>query len=482
MQGHLRSSSLKMSENEDYSAGSQEYEDDFEKDLDWLINEDDEGDAGKQNKNGEKQSNSLKEDTSLLENEEKGKSRGTESPSDEVHSVPNSLEPVASSEEENFIDDEEAKRYIAEKIEQANKQLESESVDENRERKLKFKDNLVDLEVPPVEYTDTERSEREEEDVTDSLSKLHVSDVPQKENEHQPENRHTEEEQKDGKILVEKDGKFELVNLHDIENAHFLPSISNEKDPSKSLAKSQLSNLFGTSPSEKGFIKQKASSNNEGFYPKPPSQPKARPGSAANMVTPGQQSTRRVQSAALSSRNTTFSLSPEQKQLQKKIQERQERFKREEEERKKEMEENKRKVNEDAFKAWLQKKRDQLYEERRIQQAKQIEKMNITDEEKDPTEAFNNWLKRKQHELLKEKKIEELKKQESAIYLHDKEDCERAYTEWLRRKRIQKRVELQEAKERSRRLLMEARRAKQMHNLLYNISEAKSVRYTSTYN
>ncbi|XP_063300346.1 coiled-coil domain-containing protein 181 isoform X2 [Pelobates fuscus] len=461
---------------EEFPAGSQEYEDDFEKDLDWLINEDNENGAGPQNHTGEEHIDDLKLNTNRLEKENKENNHSyseTESPSDGVYSEANSLETMIEGED-NFIDDEEAKRYIAEKIEQANKQLENETVDENRERKLKFKDNLVDLEVPPLEYVESERSE---EDVVDSLSQLHVSEVPSKENEHQLENGSSEEEHKEGKILVEKDGKFELVNLQDIESSHFLPPINNEKDPSKHQVRLQQSDMFGTSPCEKGFIKQKASNNIEGFYPKPPSQPKGRPGSAAYTVNSVQKSTRRVQSATLPSRNTTFSLSPEQKQLQKRIQEKQERLKKEEVERQKEMEENKRKENEIAFKAWLQKKRGQLFEERRIQQAKVLEKMNVTDEERDPEEAFNRWLKKKHQEHLKERKIEDLKKQEAAFYLNDRGDCERAFTTWLRQKRIQKRIEHQEAKERSRRLLVEARRAKQMHNLLYNISETNSFRY-----
>ncbi|CAH2220396.1 Hypothetical predicted protein [Pelobates cultripes] len=492
-----------MGEKEDeFPAGSQEYEDDFEKDLDWLINEDNENGAGAQNHTGGEHIDDLKLDTNRLERENKENDHSyseTESPSDGVYSEANSLETMIEGED-NFIDDEEAKRYIAEKIEQANKQLENETVDENRERKLKFKDNLIDLEVPPLEYVESERSE---EDVVDSLSQLHVSEVPSKENEHQLENGSSEEEHKEGKILVEKDGKFELVNLQDIESSHFLPPINNEKDPLKHQVRLQQSDMFGTSPCEKGFIKHKASNNNEGFYPKPPSQPKGRPGSAAFTVNSVQKSTRRVQSATLPSRNTTFSLSPEQKQLQKRIQEKQERLKKEEEERQKEMEENKRKENEIAFKAWLQKKRGQLFEERRIQQAKVLEKMNVTatlenseekitgisfsqasslmcdikDEERDPEEAFNRWLKKKHQEHLKERKIEDLKKQEAAFYLNDRGDCERAFTTWLRQKRVQKRIEHQEAKERSRRLLVEARRAKQMHNLLYNISETNSFRY-----
>ncbi|XP_053313473.1 coiled-coil domain-containing protein 181 [Spea bombifrons] len=466
------------------SVEAQEYEDDFEKDLDWLINEDNEADGDAQNQNDEEQANDLRSDTNELVNKENGSDNsysGDKSPSsDDAHGEPNEISnhllENLTEYEENDIDDEEAKRYIAEKIEEANKQLEKETIDEKRERKLKFKDNLVDLEVPPLEYAETDRNESCDEDVVDSLSRLHFSDVSQKEN-HHIESRDTEKEKKNQKFLVEKDGKFELLNLSDMESQHFLPPINNEREHSKSPP----STMFGTS--ERDILNQNDNSADEIFYPKPPSQPKARPSSAANTVNSAHKvkSPRRVQSASLPPRNTTYSLSPEQKQLQKRIQERQEKLKKEEEERRKAEEENKKKENEIAFKSWLLKKKDHLLEERRIQQAKQLENTNTPDEDRDPGEAYRLWLRKKHKDHLKEKKMDELKKLEAAMYIHERDECERAFAEWLRRKRMQKRAEHQAAKERSRRLLIEARRIKHMHNLLYNISDSKTFRYVDSY-
>ncbi|KAM8977141.1 coiled-coil domain-containing protein 181 [Pelodytes ibericus] len=468
------------------SFGASYNEDDYEKDLDWLIHGDEETDTEEQHQNSEEQSNDSKLEITQLQNGENEHSNGeNKNPSsDDLQSNTSSTALLDSSTdcEQNDVDDEEAKRYIAEKIEEANKLLEMETIDEKRERKLKFKENLVDLEVPPLEYIDTDRNgSYEEEDVVDGLSQLHFSDVPQKEDDHHVDIGSTEEH-KDGKILVEKDGKFELVNLRDMESQHFLPPITNEKDSSKSPAKSPQSNLFGDL-SSKDLHKQRAISSHEVFCPKPPSHPKVRPSSATHAIKSIHKvkSPRRVHSATLSSSNTTFSLSPEQKQLQKRIQEKQEKLRQEEEERRKVEEENKRKENEIAFKAWLHKKKDQLYEEKRIQQAKQLEKMNITDEERNPSEAYDMWLKRKHKEHLRERKMEELRKQESATYMREREECERAFTQWLRRKRMQKRAEHHAAKERSRRLLIEARRTKQMHNLLYNISDSKPFRYMDNY-
>jgi len=47
-----------------------------------------------------------------------------------------------------------------------------------------------------------------------------------------------------------------------------------------------------------------------------------------------------------------------------------------EEERKKEQEEQKRRENEMVFRAWLQKKKEQVQEEKRIRRAKELENLN----------------------------------------------------------------------------------------------------------
>lgn len=52
---------------------------------------------------------------------------------------------------------------------------------------------------------------------------------------------------------------------------------------------------------------------------------------------------------------------------------------------------------------------------------------------------------------------------------------------WLKRKRKEKRAEELAAKERSRQLRLEARRAKQIQSIMCTISEPKSFRFTDHY-
>ncbi|XP_072282824.1 coiled-coil domain-containing protein 181 isoform X2 [Pyxicephalus adspersus] len=489
--GAQHSISARMSEKEESdSEGGPEYEDDFEKDLDWLINEEEKQHATSENEDDNENFTEQKPDntTQLVKRENKG---DTTQNGDIAQAVPNmnaklTLDSVPESEEVD-PEDEEAKRYIAEKIEEANKKLEMETVDENRQRKLKFKDNLVDLEVPPLEFPDSERSEIiTEDDVVDGIIKLHLNDVPDKE-ENLEENEKAEEEHKNGKVLIEKDGKFELVSLRDIENQCSLPPINNSKELSKSPSPSMQLSRFGVlhNKDDLGHKKTSTVCNVKNIVPQPPGGPRVRPSSATHSLKSLHKvkPSRRVQSASVSTRNTTFSLTPEQKELQKRIQERQERLRREEEERKKEEEEQKRRENEMAFKVWLQKKNEQLMQEKRIQQAKELEKSGSSDKEKEEasSEAFTTWLKRKHKDQLKEKKMEELRQQETVAFLEERKDREGAFAQWLKQKKIQKRIEQQAAKERSRRLLLEARRSKQIHNLLYNISDSRSSRYIDPY-
>ncbi|XP_073419911.1 coiled-coil domain-containing protein 181 isoform X2 [Dendrobates tinctorius] len=457
------------SKEESDSDGVAEYEDDFEKDLDWLINEEAEKYGGSQ---GDEKPSDLKQDSQKCIDEETKKSSSDEN---EIFHNETSRKPKldsVSESEEGEIEDEEAKRYITEKIEEANKKLEMEALDESRERRLKFKENLVDLEVPPLDFPDSDRTESfTEDEVVDGMSQLQVYEAPVQGREHINVDSGTGDKPKDERVLVEKDGKFELVNIQDIENQCSLPPISKYKDGHKSSSQSDRSGASANSDKKTPSI-----SNGNGFIPKPPTGPRVRPNSANLTKSVHKVKTqRRVQSANVSSHNTTFILSSQQKELQKRILERRERLRKEDEEHRQEQEEQKKRENEAAFKMWLQRKKCQLVQEKRIQKAKEMETSSAPDEEeRDSQQAVSVWLKRKHKEKIKEKKMEELRKQEHEAFLLERKDKEGAFAQWLRQKRIQKCTEKRAAQERARRLLLEARRSKLINNLLYNIPDSRS--------
>lgn len=242
-------------------------------------------------------------------------------------------------QEDEEEDDEEIKRYILEKIEEANKLLLSqEPLDERRERNVKFKDTLVDLEVPSLTVIEVDRNDPyRERDIAGRLSQLHLSREPGQEC--FSVNGGIDEEHKDGKILVERDGKFELLSIRDIESQSFFPplsvSFSDIEMQHLSPPKTSHSSAFRSFclMKEESLVRPSVtphSSSSEGFiyFPQPPS---FRPSSAINIIRSVERgkSPRRVQSADIGIRSSTYCLSPRQKEMQKQMEQRREKLKKE---------------------------------------------------------------------------------------------------------------------------------------------------------
>uniref|UniRef100_A0AAV2KY67 Coiled-coil domain-containing protein 181 n=1 Tax=Knipowitschia caucasica TaxID=637954 RepID=A0AAV2KY67_KNICA len=206
-----------------------------------------------------------------------------------------------------------------------------------------------------------------------------------------------------------------------------------------------------------------------------------KPSSAIHSVraSQGRGTKRRVQSATGMSCQSTFMLSPQQKEMLLKIQEKKERLAREAEEKKREDEEQKRQENELAFKAWLMRKRERILEEKRVQRAQEMERMNCKKDLIDPDGAFRHWLQRKQVQQQRERQLVELKRleEDTGYLLRSREDCEHAFRRWLRRKRLEKLAEQQAAREHARRLVLEERRARRMKDLMCVVNDARPFRF-----
>lgn len=287
---------------------------------------------------------------------------------------------------------DEEKKSIQQKIEQANRQLQDQAEpDETRRRRLHFKDTLVDLVVPASDLEDSPA------DVSGHMLKLKISSQDETDG-----GDGRRDGAREGRVLVEKDGKFDLVSLKEVESPGLLPPLpETQRDPGK--------NLSPSSPKLHSASGSLTSSEPPRYAPRPPARPRARPNSASNTqrVVFRHGSKRRVQSANGVSSHATFFLSPQQKELLNKQQQKREKLAREvrtkfhsqlvnnffskfcafvlnvisgrlcssqEEERRREEEEQKRQENELAFRSWLTKKRQQLQEERRVQRAQEIER------------------------------------------------------------------------------------------------------------
>lgn len=478
-----------MSEENSVSSQVEEYEDDFEKDLDWLINEetknsdedpedyeDDENieakidkelgdEEAKENKDDEKNSGSEIEKSNNKGFHNNMKNANEEEIRTTISSAPKSdtcseslFQELKQEDQQDEEQSEEVKRYIMEKIEQANKELKDENpVNQNRERRLKFKDNLVDLEVPPVEFTEIDRDNGEitgpmcikyisnnvqkdndkevtdqksgkcisndaqkdnDGEVTDQMSQMHISNDAQKVDD--TERQWDDDKNKNKEVLMEKDGKFELLSLQDFENQGLLPQISvafseNEWEQPNNLKGKKLSssqNNLSPSPTEVlNTLKLQLEQKDRVTSP-----PKTLP--------------RRTQSAVVSPKQSAHLLIAEHKEINWKTQ---------------------------------QKK----------------EQPKASEDFRDPNDAFNLWLKKKREQQFKEQQIETMRKREQDYNsrLHSREDSEKAFKQWLKRKKAEKRAEQLAAKERCKKFLLEARKVKRMQTLLCTLNESKSFQF-----
>lgn len=224
-------------------------------------------------------------------------------------------------QELNEEEDEEIKRYVLGRIEEANKELENQApVDQNRERKLKFKDELVDLQAPPPENAEVGKTDLARgDDVSRRLSQLHISNDMEQKRPSLSARAGSDEETTDPKILVEKDRKFELLSLRDIECQGISPPISvsfTDIETQQTSPKSSLSSSFHTASQMKEM---------------PPSNSKHPPDSALNAAKDlgKQKSPQKTESTHVPVKSSTYSLTPRQKELRKQIEQRNERLRRE---------------------------------------------------------------------------------------------------------------------------------------------------------
>ncbi|TNM88036.1 hypothetical protein fugu_006257 [Takifugu bimaculatus] len=490
------------------------YEDDFEKELDWLISEESRSeDQGSDYEDIEAeiekelvQDDKLQKRKIIQTRDKKRRSnKGKEMEEEEEERWPPPMEPLECDSDRdspgivppppdmNDRTDEE-KKYVLEKIQRANRELQDqEAPDLTRRRRLHFKDRLVDLVVPPPQAEmdgsssevgrrggERETSEAENE-VSGRFSELKLSPM-------EDGGGDAGSLVKDSKVLVEKDGKFDVVSLNKADSQGLFPPIpikTSNSSSSSSPRLQQTSNISSSSLTHLGASQLTQSA--DGFrVPRPPAQARNRPSSAMHNPRGGQRHSvrRRVQSATGTNCPATFTLSAQQKELLQKSQERRAKLAREAEQRKREEEEHKRQENELAFKAWLVKKKEQLQEEKRILRAQEMERVSsqfcpsFQKEPCDPQESFRLWLQRKQQQQQRERQLTEVKKleQDCGHLLRSREDCERAFKLWLRRKRVEKRAEQQAAREHSRRLVLEERRARRTRDLL--CVEDKPFRFT----
>ncbi|NXO63242.1 CC181 protein, partial [Phainopepla nitens] len=462
-----------------------EYEDDFEKDPECLTDEEEKQDLGEKDDNLEKEPECLtdgeeKQNLESFQEDNKKKEENLDQLSEAdvnvkvIYSNEKYLESGGDVEQEHHESDTERERsiqesklenvqevheeeeresYVLGKIEEANKELGDQvPLDQSREQKLKFTDEM-NAQAPPPEDAEVAKTDLAGgDDVSFGLSQLCISDDKGQKSTSPSERAGSNEGMTDSRALVEKDGMFELLDFCDIESqAIFLPiRVSFTHIETKFI--SPRPSISGSLPADSQTKEMT------------PSDSKQAPDAASN----GDLEKQKTEPANIPVRSSTYSLTPKQKELRRQIELRNERLRREEEERKRELEEIRRRENDIVFRAWLHKKKQQIQEEKRIRRAKQLEQMRMKEVVRDPEEAYRSWLKKKQQQYVKERRIEFLRRKTEEVYFFPRrEDCDRAFRDWLRRKREEKEAAELAAKEKARQLRLEARRARQMRNIQY---------------
>lgn len=203
-------------------------------------------------------------------------------------------------------EDEKVKRHASGKTEEANKDLENQNAGyQNREQK--FKDDMG-LQAPPPE--DAEAGETDlarRDDVSAGLSQLQLSDNKGQKPTSPSEHAGPDEETPAGKILVEKDRKFELLSLSDIESQDILPPIN------VSFTDTEIQQTSAESSSLPTASQMKET---------PPSDAKDHPDSK-------DVEKQKTESASKYLKSSTYSLTPRQKELRRQIEIRKEILRRE---------------------------------------------------------------------------------------------------------------------------------------------------------
>lgn len=296
-----------------------------------------------------------------MRDKKKRSSKGKEMEAEEEERWPSPMEPLEYDSDRDSpgiippppdmnVRTDEEKKYILEKIHWANQELQDqEAPDLTRRRRLHFKDKLVDLVVPPLQFEkdggsgelelerrggDRETSEAEN-DVSGRFSELKLS----------PREDSVGcggagmSSVRDSKVLVEKDGKFDLVSLNKAAVSQGLfPPIPHKTTNSTSSPSPRLEQTSNTSSSSLNHhlgMSQLTQSADGLCVPRPPAQARNRPSSATHNQRggPRQGVRRRVQSATGTNCLATFTLSPQQKELLQKSQERRAKLAREVQER-----------------------------------------------------------------------------------------------------------------------------------------------------
>ncbi|XP_078493343.1 coiled-coil domain-containing protein 181-like [Ciona intestinalis] len=434
---------------------------DWEKDLGWLLK-----DSNKTEKNDDNEKENRKE-FEKRENTSDGEERTSDAPTtDDDDDDGLTLEGRRELEENTLRNDaDEGEEYnVLERLEKANEALKNDSMDESeseRERRVIFKPKLIDFEAPPQDYSSSSSSSDDEaEKVTKTMEDMRLTQQGSETVE-----INGQKIRKDEKVLIERDGKFELVGASELKA--ILPPVNGGHADNVAVVNG---NHYDPLPPVKPRPKSAPVRSSK---PHPPTS-NYRPFSANNApTTPSSNYTAK-----------TFCYSPELKELMRKRAAAKAAREREEEARRKAEEESARQEAEYAWKCWLERKNGQIKEQKKRE--RQVAERRRKDNEKNPNEAaeaYSTWLNDKRKQTKKER-IEVQQQQieiDEGWYIRERAECRKAFRQWLRKKNEAARQAQMQDKLLRRQSLKQAREARRAQKLLESIRESQQMKYVEYY-
>ncbi|XP_033635537.1 coiled-coil domain-containing protein 181-like [Asterias rubens] len=423
--------------------------------------------------------------------------------------------------DEGFLPMDDPPEYdIASRVRELNEQLRAEGeIPERTDRKVTFSEKVIavefhddeeDFETEPDVENDNTASENVDSEaapssevVTDpndiEVAKLTLDDeekaseIETKDSDNQRSSKSNGQSPRgpDEKILIERDGKFELINVKDLSyderqsmGLEVLPDETDQrkKDP-------VTPNGHGDAPIPEETTPHETTNQ---LQPTPPSKPRPSTATDNTGLHRTQLPPRRIQSARTQRESTTswsvtytghskYGLTPEQKehkkeQLRARMQKEQEERKAAEEEQRKKQEEA-----ESAFQAWLQNKQDS--QKQRRQSEKDQKRHGGEKDQGNTDDNYQDWLQMKQSQAKRERKLRKQAEQEkvNGFYIRDRKDCDQAFKQWVRSKNDQLRKERSLKRSNasiSKQLAQQSRKSK---NLAKALETAQIYRYTDWY-
>ncbi|XP_028418103.1 coiled-coil domain-containing protein 181-like [Dendronephthya gigantea] len=237
------------------------------------------------------------------------------------------------------------------------------------------------------------------------------------------------------RVLVEKDGKFELVDANEIKAEYFeMLGIKHEASSSSSTEVAAEK----SDDSERPVVRERPKTT-------PAFGSRGKDGQGEPHVRKKRvQSSWGYRNSEYAKIKSPYGLSEKQLEMKRKREEAIARRKKEEAERQKEEENRKREDAERAFQAWLNSKREEEKEHRRMA----AKESNKEDESraKDSQKAFKAWksAKRKQENAEREAATRRMQETASMYVVHDRGTCEDAFKRWLKKKKNEKKAKEEE--------------------------------------